>query len=207
MLRNWGKYGKLVFRCGREVRAFRVYCFVLERCLKRFCEVCVAVNIQWQWSRIEDLATKQWHHIVSLRQAVFVVEQNCPYLDADDLDLYAWHLIGWGEAQDSDGTEIEGKKCESIAVAYLRVVDPGCKYSEPSIGRVLTRISHRRGGLGKAVMIQAMKRISEQFPQQAIRISAQEHLHKFYSEFGFTQTGEGYDEDGIPHIEMLKSID
>jgi len=165
----------------------------------------VAVNIQWQWSRIEALSTKQWHHIVSLRQAVFVVEQNCPYLDADELDLKAWHLIGWVEGQDSD--DAVGKKGGLVAVAYLRVVDPGCKYSEPSIGRVLTQISHRRCGLGKAIMVQAMEKISEQFYQQAVRISAQAHLRKFYSEFGFTQVGEGYDEDGIPHIEMLTSID
>ena len=116
-------------------------------------------------------------------------------------------LFGWVEAENSDGTDIEGKSSESIVVAYLRIVDPGFKYTEPSIGRVLTRISHRRRGLGKAVMVEAMKRISAQFSQQAIRISAQEHLQKFYSEFGFTQIGEGYDEDGIPHIEMLKTID
>jgi len=165
----------------------------------------VAVNIQWQWSRIEALSTKQWHHIVSLRQAVFVVEQNCAYLDADALDLHAWHLIGWVEGHDSDDSA--GNRNEPIAVAYLRVVDPGCKYSEPSIGRVLTRVSYRRCGLGKAVMVEAVKRISEQFSQQAVRISAQEHLRAFYSEFGFTQVGDEYDEDGIPHIEMLKSVD
>lgn len=166
----------------------------------------MAENIQWQWSRIEGLSTKQWHHIVSLRQAVFVVEQNCPYLDADDLDLRAWHLIGW-LVDDNSSAAKGGKSAELIAVAYLRVVDPGCKYAEPSIGRVLTRISHRRFGFGKAIMTQAMARISEQFPQQEIRISAQEHLRAFYNEFGFAQVGGGYDEDEIPHIEMLTGID
>ena len=168
----------------------------------------MAENIQWQWSRIEGLSTNQWHHIVSLRQAVFVVEQNCPYLDADDLDLHAWHLIGWMAGDYAKGENsaepIVEPIVEPIAVAYLRVVDPGCKYTEPSIGRVLTRISYRRFGFGKAVMAQAMAQISEQFPQQPIRISAQEHLKAFYNEFGFIQMGEEYDEDGIPHIEMLK---
>ena len=163
-------------------------------------------DIQWQWSRIEGLSTKQWHHVVSLRQAVFVVEQNCPYLDADDLDLQAWHLIGW-EAEDNSDDVISGKNAELVAVAYLRVVDPGCKYQEPSIGRVLTRICHRRLGLGKAIMMQAMARINEQFPQQEIRISAQKHLRVFYSVIGFTQVGREYDEDGIPHIEMLTGVD
>ena len=170
----------------------------------------MAVNMQWQWSRIEALSTKQWHHIVSLRQAVFVVEQDCPYLDADDLDLQAWHLIGWVEEAGSHGVSKDSlsKDCLSrntqlFAVAYLRVVDPGCKYSEPSIGRVLTRIDYRRLGYGKAVMRRAMERIDEQFPHSPIRISAQEHLRAFYSEFGFFQVGEVYDEDGIPHIEML----
>jgi len=168
----------------------------------------VAVNIQWQWSRIEALSTKQWHHIVSLRQAVFVVEQDCPYLDADDLDLQAWHLIGWVEGADSHSVNKDSFSSDTqpIAVAYLRVVDPGCKYSEPSIGRVLTRIDYRRLGYGKAIMIQAMERIGEQFAQSPIRISAQEHLRAFYSEFGFSQIGEAYDEDGIPHIEMLTGV-
>jgi ElaA protein len=71
---------------------------------------------------------------------------------------------------------------------------------------VLTRISYRRFGFGKAIMTQAMARINAQFPQQEIRISAQEHLRAFYNEFGFFQVGEGYDEDEIPHVEMLTGV-
>lgn len=157
-------------------------------------------NIEWQWARMDALSVKEWHEIVSLRQAVFVVEQECPYLDADVLDLHAWHLIGWVDADERIGSEQK-----RVALAYLRVVDPGHKYAEPSIGRVLTRLSHRRLGLGKALMGQAMHQVAEYFPGQAIRISAQKHLQAFYNMYGFAQVGDGYDEDGIPHIEMIKT--
>lgn len=149
----------------------------------------MSVEIEWQWCRLEELSVLEWHEVISLRQAVFVVEQDCPYLDADDLDLKAWHLIGWSQ--------------EHLPLAYLRAVDPGCKYSEPSIGRVLIKLSHRGLGLGNALMSCGMRRLKAQFPRQAVRISAQVHLQRFYNEFGFEPVGEGYDEDGIPHIEML----
>ena len=152
----------------------------------------MSVEVEWQWCRLEDLAVIDWHQVISLRQAVFVVEQDCPYLDADNLDLNAWHLIGWSQ--------------EHTPLAYLRVVDPGSKYLEPSIGRVLTRLSHRGLGLGHEMMTGVMERIATQFPQQAVRISAQVHLQRFYNGFGFEPVGDGYDEDGIPHIEMLASV-
>jgi len=152
----------------------------------------MVANIEWQWTRIENLSAVDWHHIVSLRQAVFVVEQDCAYLDADDLDVKSWHLIAWSVVDKA-----------RIAVAYLRVVDPGCKYQEPSIGRVLTRTTYRGIGLGKALMVKGMSLIEKQFPRRANRISAQEHLQAFYKNYGFVQVGDVYDEDGIPHIEML----
>ena len=146
-------------------------------------------NIRWQWERIEGLSAVEWHHVVSLRQAVFVVEQNCVYLDADDLDLSSWHLIGWDYNQN--------------AVAYLRVVDAGIKYQELSIGRLLTRISHRNQGIGHALMKKVMQLMSKQFSRWGVRISAQEHLQAFYRQYGFDPVGDVYDEDGIPHVEMV----
>jgi ElaA protein len=89
-------------------------------------------------------------------------------------------------------------------VAYLRVVLPGYKYKEPSMGRVLTIQQARNTGLGKQLIKEALINIEVVFPNQPIRISSQEYLIKFYNSFGFTVVSEPYDEDGISHIEMLK---
>ena len=149
--------------------------------------------VRWQWSRLEGLDVHQLYEILRVRQEVFTVEQDCAYQDADGKDSCAWHLCGWnpGSAQPQ-------------LLAYLRVVDPGKKYSEPSIGRVLTADTARGKGLGRDLMWQALNNTREAFPESAIRISAQQHLEKFYSEFGFVQCSSPYDEDGIPHIEMLR---
>jgi ElaA protein len=145
--------------------------------------------IDWQWCRFESLSTDQLYEIVSAREAVFVVEQNCPYLDADGLDRYSWHLTGWKDGQ---------------VAAYSRVVEPGIKYAEPSLGRVLTTGDWRRKGLGKELLQRAIEKIEEQYPGQGIRISAQQYLDSFYAGFGFERVSEPYDEDGIPHIEMVR---
>jgi ElaA protein len=111
----------------------------------------------------------------------------------DDLDQVSWHLMGW--RKDSADKKL---------VAYLRVVFPGEKYQEPSIGRVITAPSVRRTGLGYALTQEAISRIVHIYPKTAIRISAQQYLEKFYSKFEFEKVGDPYDEDGIPHIEMLR---
>lgn len=153
-------------------------------------------EVEWQWGRINSFSVEEWHQVIRERQAVFVVEQACPYADADALDVESWHLVAWSTARDS----------QPMVMGYLRVVDPGGKYAEPSIGRLLTHIDHRGTGLGKALMASAIGRIRALFPGQAVRISAQAHLHKFYEHYGFRQVGDGYDEDGIPHIEMISDL-
>jgi len=149
--------------------------------------------IKWQWSSFENLSTLDLYEIMKVRQEVFVVEQDCVYQDSDDLDKTAWHLVGWKAG--SDGRKV---------VAYLRVVWPGEKFKEPSIGRVLTVLSERGTGLGKALTSEALKRISTEYPGASIRISAQKYLERFYSDFAFKTVSEPYDEDGIPHIEMIR---
>ena len=129
---------------------------------------------------------------MALRQRVFAVEQNCAYLDADGLDLDAWHLLGWEE----NSTKL------SLS-AYLRVLPAEAKYPEPSIGRVVTAPEARRKGFGKAIMTEAIKKIRDEFGNISIRISAQAYLEKFYSELGFSKVSAPYLEDGIPHIQML----
>jgi ElaA protein len=150
--------------------------------------------IQWQYSSFDDLSRDTLFEILKVRQAIFVVEQNCAYQDVDDLDPVSWHLMGW---RISSGTK--------ELAAYLRISLPGEKYSEPSIGRVLTAPSFRGTGIGKALMHEGITRTSIEYPGAGIRISAQLYLEKFYSEFGFKKVSAPYDEDGIPHIEMLRA--
>jgi ElaA protein len=151
------------------------------------------IMLRWQWSSFEGLSRYELHEILKVRQAVFVVEQNCVYQDIDDLDPEAWHLTGW--LQDEAG--------ETLA-AYLRVVFPGRKYSEPSLGRVLTARSVRGTGLGRELLREGISRTLAAYPGTSIRISAQQYLEQFYSEFGFETVSDAYQEDGIPHLEMLR---
>lgn len=154
--------------------------------------------IEWQWSAFEALSVDVLYTVLAARQAVFVVEQRCAYQDIDGLDAWAWHLLGW----QPDLVATAGGK---TLAAYARVVFPGKKYAEPCLGRVLTALSARRQGVGKALLGEAIGRVEGQYPASAIRISAQQYLERFYQEFGFRTVSAPYDEDGIPHLEMLRA--
>ena len=149
--------------------------------------------IKWQWSTFDELSREEIYEILKIRQAIFIVEQNCAYQDADDLDQESWHLMGWRK-----------DVSRNILLAYLRIVFPGKKYPEPSIGRVLITPIARGKNFGKILTQEALCKIESEYPNTAIRISAQRYLEKFYSQFGFKSVSEPYDEDGIPHIQMLK---
>ncbi len=142
----------------------------------------------WTWSRFADLGIDNLYDALALRCRVFVLEQG-PYLDPDGFDRLAWHLLG----RDGAG-ELQ---------AYLRVVDPGVKYAEPSIGRVITAAAVRGTGLGRRLVAEGVARCTAAWPGQGIRISAQAHLERFYGGFGFVREGDPYPEDNIPHLEML----
>ena len=150
--------------------------------------------IQWQWQTFDELSAADLYEILKARLEVFAIEQNCAYQDADDLDKSAWHLSAWN---------VDGQGCREIQ-AYSRVVFPECKYREPSIGRVLTVGQARGTGLGRELMERALLQTEKEFSGQGIRISAQLYLFEFYAGFGFEKVSEPYEEDGIPHIEMLK---
>ena len=145
--------------------------------------------MHWAWTRFEGLGVDGLYDALALRCRVFILEQG-PYLDPDGLDRSAWHLLGRDEA----GT----------LQAYLRVVDPGCKYAEPSIGRVITAPEVRGTGIGQALMVEGLARCDATWPGQGIRISAQERLSRWYQGLGFRPVGEPYLEDDIPHLEMLR---
>ncbi len=128
----------------------------------------------------------------TLRQRVFVVEQHCPYLDTDGRDRFSHHLCGWNE---------QGRLC-----AYLRIVQPGQRFVEPSIGRVVTDPSVRGQGLGKELMRRGMEWCGELYPGLPVRISAQQYLERFYADLGFVTDPAlaPYDDDGIIHVEMTR---
>ena len=129
--------------------------------------------------------------LMALRQEIFVVEQDCPYLDADGKDQTSHHLMGFDD---------QGKM-----VAYTRLVPKGISYPQyASIGRVVTAASTRGQGIGKLLMQESIARCQEIFGGEIIKISAQAHLQKFYQDLGFEPTGEEYLEDGIPHIGMTR---
>lgn len=148
------------------------------------------MDIDWRLKSFEDLTKTELHEIMILRQQVFVVEQDCPYLDADEKDKDSHHLLAY----------IDG----SLA-AYLRLVQPGVSYKEMSFGRIVTSQKYRGQGLGIALMNKGIEQSKILYGSTLNRISAQSHLLSFYQQFGFKSTGKEYYEDGIPHTEMLLS--
>lgn len=151
-----------------------------------------SLPVRWQWSAFASLQPLELHAALMLRAAVFVVEQRCAFLDPDAFDVDAWHLLGWSTHA----------ACASELVACARVLPPG-KYSEPSIGRLVTATNHRGLGLGRAAMMEGMRHARARFPGCNIRIGAQRYLERFYASLGFVPSSPPYDEDGIPHIEMV----
>ena len=145
--------------------------------------------MNWTWQRFEQLGVDSLYDALALRCRVFILEQG-PYLDPDGVDRFCWHLLGRDE--------------QGVLQAYLRAVDPGVKYAEPSLGRVITSPEARGSGAGRALVAEGVARCDATWPGQGIRISAQAHLHRFYAGFGFEAVGEVYLEDGIPHLEMLR---
>jgi ElaA protein len=145
-------------------------------------------TINWQWSTLDELTPRQVYDLLAARVAVFVVEQNCPYQDADGYDYDAQHLIGW---------------FDSKVAACLRVMAPGVKYAEPSLGRIITSAEFRGNGTGRILVAKGLEYTTKMYPGRAVRIGAQAHLERFYGSLGFRKVSEPYLEDGIPHIEML----
>lgn len=154
--------------------------------------------IAWRFARFEELDAREVHDILQARSAVFVVEQNCVFLDMDGADPQSWHLVG------RDSPPALG--AHGPVLAYCRLVPPGLKYPEASIGRVITSQAGRGKGLGRELMDEALRRAHALWPGMPLRIGAQQYLEKFYGGFGFAKCSEPYDEDGIMHIEMLRQV-
>lgn len=149
-----------------------------------------AAAMRWQWSPFDALSLTDLYAAMRLRQEVFVVEQDCPYVDADGRDPACLHLLGW------DGEAL---------VAYVRVFPPGASaHPEAVIGRVVVHGERRGEGHGRAVMLEAHRRIEAAWAHPPMWLSAQAHLERWYGGLGYAVCGEGYDEDGIPHLPMRR---
>ncbi len=140
--------------------------------------------MQWHERSFEQLTARELYAIIAARERVFVLEQRCIYLDADGLDPIATHL--WAEQAGE-------------LVAYLRILPPGARWPEASIGRVIVAASTRGTGLGRELMRRGIA-----LANGPIRIGAQAHLQRFYTELGFETISGAYDEDGISHVDMLR---
>ncbi|MBI3518356.1 MAG: GNAT family N-acetyltransferase [Bacteroidetes bacterium] len=139
----------------------------------------------------QELSTTELYQLLQLRAEVFVVEQNCPYLDMDDKDQQSFHVLGYDQGK---------------LVACTRLVPIGISYEkEPSIGRVVTHPSVRKLGYGKLLMQYSITETKKRFNSSVIVIGAQLYLDRFYRELGFVPEGEMYLEDNIPHRTMRLS--
>ena len=142
----------------------------------------------WRFARFDELSPRELYDILRLRTEVFVMEQDCVFQDMDGADPEGWHLFAC----------VDGR-----AAAYSRLLAAGVKFAEPTIGRVVTAMPVRGTGLGRALMVESIRRARGLWPGQAIRIGAQQRLERFYRSLGFVTASAMYLEDGIPHIEMV----
>ena len=145
-------------------------------------------NIEWECKKFTELNVTELYEIMKIRSQVFVVEQNCIYLDADDKDALSFHLF---------------TKHAGTVAAYARLLPPGLAFKEASIGRVISAPSQRRNGFGILLMQEAITKTLHLYCTNKIKIGAQLYLQSFYESLQFEKCSEQYDEDGIPHIEMI----
>jgi ElaA protein len=143
--------------------------------------------MDWRISHFDDLSTRELYAVLRLRQEIFVVEQNCVYLDADGLDLNSIHILCWKQDE---------------LMACLRALAPGVSYPQSSLGRIVVSPLARGLKLGRELVERGIAYNVETWPESDIRIGAQAYLEAFYNSLGFVVDGDSYIEDGIEHIHM-----
>ena len=148
------------------------------------------MTIQWEIKAFDALSVHELYDLLQLRSEIFVVEQNCVYLDLDGKDKVALHLLG---------------KYDGKIVAHSRLFAAGISFDNASIGRVTVSAQYRDRKWGHELMQHSIAGIAKHFNESKITIGAQLYLKKFYESHGFIQTSEMYLEDDIPHIEMIRS--
>ena len=153
------------------------------------------VSIQWEIKKFSELTAPELYELLRLRVDVFVVEQTCPYPELDGKDILA-HTI-----------HVAARMAEGHLAGYLRILAPGVSYPGVSFGRVVTAMAFRGRGLSHGLIEKAVELARVNWPCVPIQIGAQEYLRAFYLSHGFEVISEIYDEDGIPHIDMIRKQD
>ena len=143
------------------------------------------------WHNFDSISKEELYDVLSLRQRVFIIEQDCFYEDLDYSDQDANHLLLY-----------EDKKL----IGYSRVFSPGVKYDAASIGRIVTDLDYRGMGYGKSITLESIQFLKNNFPESDISISAQYRLVDFYENLGFEREGSVYLEDDIEHIKMTLKV-
>ncbi len=152
--------------------------------------------MHFHFKHFSELTLDELYAILAARQEVFIVEQNCPYLDADGYDNKAHHLWSVLPNHNPDDSTAIG--------AYMRIFAPDIKYvGESSLGRIISTAKARGTGAGRRLVQEGIAHCQRMYPHVSIRIGAQQYLEQFYGSFGFVTVSEPYMEDGIPHIEMV----
>ena len=146
--------------------------------------------MKYEIKEFNNLNIEELYQILKVRCEVFIVEQQCPYLDIDEKDKKSYHLM---------------VKNNNEIIGYLRIIEKNVSYDEISIGRVLVKKEYRKNKVAQNMMKEAILFIEKELGEETIRISAQKYLINFYKNLGFKETSEEYLEDDIPHIEMMYS--
>ena len=143
---------------------------------------------QWQTSSFDELTNRSLYAVLRLRQEVFAVEQQSIYVDLDGRDLEAEHMLCWADGE---------------LVAYQRLLRPGLAYDDSAMGRIVVAATARGQDLGRELVRRGIEHNLQRWPDHDIRINAQSYLQAFYRDLGFVVASDEYDEDGIPHVQML----
>lgn len=148
--------------------------------------------MEWKLKSYEELSKEELYRIIKLRIDVFIVEQNCPYHELDHLDERAHHLFLSQEGE---------------IAAYCRLFPSGTAYPEASIGRVIVRKEDRERDMRRRFLIKRSAFLEGERGETKVKISAQNHLRSFYGSFGFKAISDVYMEDGIPHVDMIRTAE
>lgn len=149
------------------------------------------MTLHWRWYDWSDLDPDTLYAFLKARSDIFVVEQNCVFSDMDGIDPQCRHLCG--------------RAARGDLLAYLRLVPPGVKNAHPGLGRLIVVAQARVRGLGRAIMLEGLRACAERYPGEAVFLSGQQHLQRFYESLGFRPVSAPYLEDGIPHVDMLRA--
>lgn len=147
--------------------------------------------MSWKLKKFDELTNIELYNLLKERTLVFVVEQNCPYLEVDGKDPLSYHLF---------------KEENGEIIAYSRILPTGVSYQEVSIGRVFVKKEYRGQGFAEELLKKGLDFIQNELKETTVKIQAQDYLRQFYNSLGFQAISETYLEDNIPHVDMLLQL-